>query len=88
MKRITVVTMAGLLALSVAGCSTPRETNATLIGGGVGAAVGGLATHSVGGAVVGGAIGAGTGYIAAKSTYRCRKTNIFGQRYWGWCLKR
>jgi hypothetical protein len=58
-----------------------------LIGGGVGAAVGGLATKSVGGAVVGGAVGAGTGYVLAKNTYRCRKTNIFGQRYTGWCLK-
>ena len=87
MKRLSAVACAGLLALSVAGCSSARETNATLIGGGVGAAVGGLATHSVGGAVVGGAVGAGTGYVLAKNTKRCQKTNIFGQRYWGWCLK-
>jgi hypothetical protein len=86
MKQIAAIAMAGLLAFSVAGCTT-RETNATLIGGGVGAAVGGLATNSVGGAVVGGAVGAGTGYVLAKNTYRCRKTNIFGQRYTGWCLK-
>jgi hypothetical protein len=86
MKRIAVIAMAGLLAFSVAGCTT-RETNATLIGGGVGAAVGGLAAHSVGGAVVGGAVGAGTGYVLAKHSRRCWKTNIFGQHYRGWCLK-
>ena len=85
MKRIAVIAMAGLLAFSVAGCTT-RETNATLIGGGVGAVAGGLATKSVGGAAVGGALGAGTGYLLAKNTHRCRKTNIFGQRYNGWCL--
>jgi hypothetical protein len=85
MKQIAAIAMAGLLAFSVAGCTT-RETNATLIGGGVGAVAGGLATKSVGGAAVGGALGAGTGYILAKNTHRCWKTNIFGQRYRGWCL--
>ena len=87
MKTFAVVALAGLLAFSVAGCTT-RETNATLIGGGTGAVIGGLAAKSVGGAVVGGAVGAGTGYLLAKNTYRCRKTNIFGNRYWGWCLKK
>jgi hypothetical protein len=87
MKRLATIAMAGLLAVSVAGCTSSRVTNATVIGGGVGAAIGGIATHSVGGAVVGGAIGAGTGYVLAKHSYRCQKRNIFGQIYWGWCLR-
>lgn len=87
MKHIAALALAGLLAFSASGCTT-RETNASLIGGSVGAAVGGVATKSLGGAAVGGAVGAGTGYLLAKHSYRCRKTNIFGQSYMGWCLKK
>jgi hypothetical protein len=86
MRRIAMVAMAGLLAFSVAGC-TPREQTSTLVGGGVGAAIGGLASKSVGGAVVGGALGAGTGFLIAKNTYRCWKTNFLGHKYLGWCAK-
>jgi hypothetical protein len=66
-KQAAVVVMAVMLAFSVAGC-TQRERTGTLIGAGVGAVAGGLASESVGGAVVGGAIGAGTGYLIARHT--------------------
>jgi hypothetical protein len=87
MKSIASIALAGLMAVALAGCTSSRTTNATLIGGGIGAAIGGIATHSVGGAVVGGAIGAGTGYVLSKHSYRCQKRNIFGQVYWGTCLR-
>jgi hypothetical protein len=87
MKRIATVALAGLLAVSVAGCSSSRVTNTTVAGGAIGAAIGGITTGSWGGAAVGGAIGAGTGYFWGKHSYRCQKRNIFGQVYWGWCIR-
>ena len=87
MKRMASVAAAGLLAVSLAGCSSDRVTNTTLAGGAICAAVGGLSTGTVGGAVVGGAIGAGTGYFWGRHSYRCQKRNLFGQVYWGWCLR-
>ena len=87
MKRLTSVAMAGLLAVSLAGCTSDRVTNTTLAGAGIGAAVGGLSTGTLGGAVVGGAVGAGTGYFWGRHSYRCQKRSIFGNVYWGWCLR-
>jgi hypothetical protein len=86
--KFTAVTLAFLLAVSsLAGCTTTRAERGALIGGATGAAVGGLATKSAGGALVGGAVGATAGYIIGKNSYRCWRTNIFGQRYRGWCLR-
>jgi hypothetical protein len=87
MKRIASIAAAGLLAISLAGCSGDRVTDSTLTGAGIGAAIGGLSTGRLGGAAVGGAVGAGAGYIWGKHSYRCQKRNIFGQVYWGWCLR-
>jgi len=86
MKQVVVVAMAGMLAFSVAGC-TSREQTGTAIGGIAGATAGAVATGTVGGAAVGGAVGAGAGYLITKNTRRCWKTNIFGHRYRGWCAK-
>ena len=89
MTNLAAVAIAGALALSVSGCTwTPKTTHGAVFGGATGAAVGALATKSVGGAVVGGGIGAAAGYHIAKNSYRCQKRNIFGQQYWGWCLRK
>jgi hypothetical protein len=87
MKRVASLAMAGLLAVSLGGCASDRVTHTTLAGAGIGAAVGGLSTGTLGGAVVGGAVGAGAGYLWGTHSYRCQKRNIFGQVYWGWCLR-
>jgi len=61
--------LASVVALSVAGCGlSDRETNGALLGGGAGAVVGGVASHSVGGAVVGGALCAVAGVAIADLT--------------------
>jgi hypothetical protein len=87
MRKFAAFALAGALALSsLAGCS--QTERATVFGGAVGAGVGAVATHSAGGTVVGAGIGALTGYFLAKNSYRCQKRNIFGDLYWGWCLKK
>ena len=87
MKLVAAVAMAGMLAFGVAGC-TPREATGTAIGGAVGAGTGALiAGNAATGAAVGGLVGAGAGYLITRNTYRCWKTNVFGHRYRGWCLK-
>lgn len=88
MRKFAAVALVSALALGSASACTPKTTQGTVIGGATGAAVGAIATKSVGGAVVGGGIGAATGYFIAKNSYRCQKRNIFGQLYWGWCLRR
>jgi hypothetical protein len=61
--------LVSVVVLSVGGCSmSQRETNGALLGGGAGAVVGGVATHSWGGAAVGGAIGAVAGATIANLT--------------------
>ena len=68
MQKILAVTA---LALMLAGCATARQermAGGALIGGGTGALIGGLATHSTGGAVVGGLIGATVGALIADAT--------------------
>lgn len=89
MKAFTAVALAGVITMSsLSGCMwTPRTEGGALVGGATGAAVGALATRSVGGAAVGAGLGALAGYAIAKNTYRCQKINIFGQPYWGTCIK-
>jgi hypothetical protein len=81
--------LVGVVALSVAGCAmSQRETNGALLGGGAGAVVGGLATHSWGGAAVGGAIGAVAGATIANLTaphrhcWYSRRAGHWVCRYW------
>ncbi len=74
-----------LAGASLAGCT--RAENGAAIGAGAGAAVGAVATRSVGGAAVGAGVGTLAGYFIGKNSYRCQKVNIFGQPYWGWCIK-
>lgn len=74
-------------ASALAGCTATKAERGALFGGAAGATIGAVATKSAGGAIVGGAIGAATGYVVAKNSYRCWRTNIFGQRYRGWCLR-
>jgi hypothetical protein len=68
MKKLIVVSA---LALSLAGCANARQdrmAGGALIGGGAGALIGGLATHTAGGAVAGGLIGAAVGALIADAT--------------------
>jgi len=54
------VLLLSIVAIGLAGCGATREDRTVsggLIGAGTGAAIGGLATNSVGGAVAGGLIG-------------------------------
>jgi len=76
---------AAALALLLSGCETARQDRALtggLIGGGLGAAVGGLASRSAGGAVAGGLIGAAAGAIIADETRpgRCYRITSSGRR--------
>jgi len=60
--------MAGVLvagSLAVSACTTGQGA---VIGGATGAAVGGVATNSIGGALVGGAVGALAGAVLVDST--------------------
>ena len=87
MRKFPAFALAGALALSsLAGC-TQTERGA-VFGAGVGAGVGALATHNAGGTLVGAGLGALTGAFLAQNSYRCQKRNIFGDLYWGWCLKK
>ena len=69
MKKLLIAAAA---VLTLASCSeysrSDRTLGGALIGGGTGALVGGLATHSGGGAVVGGIIGAGAGAVIGSAT--------------------
>ncbi len=89
MRKLAAVALVGAFVLSGAsGCTwTPKTTQGAVVGGAAGAVVGAAATKSAGGALVGGGLGAATGYYIAKNSYRCQKRNIFGQLYWGWCLR-
>jgi len=88
MRKYAAFALAGALALtSLSGCTTKTE-NGALLGGAIGAGVGAVTTHSVGGAAVGAGIGALSGYFLAKNSYRCQKRNLFGDLYWGWCLRK
>jgi len=66
-KIFVVMTM----ALALAGCETARQDRilgGSLIGGGAGALIGGLAGRSAGAALAGGVIGAAAGAIIADAT--------------------
>ena len=90
MNRIAAIGIAGAIAMSsLSGCcATNRAEPGALIGAGAGAAVGAIATGTVGGAAAGAGIGAITGYLLGRETYRCQKINVFGDPYWGTCLRR
>lgn len=83
MKLLRMSLIAGAVALAVAGCS-PQEQRATtgaLVGGGLGAAVGAIATNGdAGGALVGGAIGAASGAMIGAAT---APRECYAQDAWG-----
>lgn len=88
MRAAATAALACMLAASaLTGCVNTRAERGAVIGGAAGATVGALTGKSVGSAVVGGAVGAAAGYVIGKNTYRCWKTNIFGKRYLGTCIK-
>lgn len=68
MNRMTLISIAALLALGLSACGTSRSDRALSgagIGAGVGAAGGALTGHPLGGAAVGGAAGAATGALTS-----------------------
>jgi hypothetical protein len=84
MRKVMLISLAAS-TLALAGCQTARQdrqASGALVGGGTGALIGGLASHSVGGALVGGAIGALAGVVIADATrpqscaYRTRSGRI------------
>ncbi|MDR3375665.1 MAG: YMGG-like glycine zipper-containing protein [Ancalomicrobiaceae bacterium] len=78
--------LAVLAALSLGACATSpdqRTVNGALIGGTTGAVIGGVTTHTPGGAIVGGVIGATTGAVIADATrphYDCHWSERLGRR--------
>lgn len=62
-KTVLAVATVSALSFGIAGCTT---TEGALSGGVIGAALGGIATNSVGGAIVGGGIGALAGAVLVK----------------------
>jgi Glycine zipper len=86
MKAATAALACMLGAAALSGCMDTRAQRGAVIGGAAGATVGAIASKTVGGAIIGGAAGAAAGYVIGKNTYRCWRTNIFGQRYLGWCI--
>jgi hypothetical protein len=84
MRKIFVM---ALMALALAGCQTAREDRmlgGALIGGGTGAVIGGVASHTAGGALAGGLIGAVAGAVIADATrpgYCYRVTRSGHRRY-------
>ncbi len=86
MKAATAALACMMGAAALSGCVSTRAERGAVIGGAGGAAVGAIASGTVGGAVIGGAAGAAAGYVIGKNTHPCWRTNIFGQRYKGWCI--
>lgn len=86
MKPFQMSLIASALAVLAVGC-TPQEERATtgaLIGGGLGTAVGAIASNGdVGGAVLGGAIGAASGAMigAATAPRECYAQDAWGRTY-------
>ena len=83
MNSSLMILTAGACALLIAGC-TPQEQRAgtgALVGGGLGAAVGAIATNGdAGGALVGGAIGAASGALVGGAT---APRECYAQDAWG-----
>jgi hypothetical protein len=68
MRKLLVI---AAMTLALVGCQTARQDRilgGSLIGGGTGALIGGLAGHSAGAALAGGVIGAAAGAIIADAT--------------------
>jgi hypothetical protein len=61
--------IAALCIVAITACTGPQgKTKGTLLGAGTGAAIGGLATNSWGGAAVGAVAGGVVGNVASKNT--------------------
>ena len=75
MKRLAMITAAAMLALGAgtvsasAACNNDASTE-TVLGAGAGAAVGGLASNSIGGALIGGVAGGLIGNTIGHSNNR------------------
>jgi len=62
---MTVIAAVAASGLALTACTTGQGA---LVGGATGAAIGGLATDSIGGALVGGAVGALAGAVLIETT--------------------
>lgn len=81
MLNVLKAALAGVMMISVAGCTTTERGAA--VGAGTGAVIGAVATGNVKGAAVGGAIGAVSGALIgrAMSPGRCYYRDANGRRY-------
>lgn len=84
MKKLVSIFAAGLLAVSVAGCTTAEQT---ATGGALaGAAIGAATTGSARGAVVGAAVGGASGYLLGRlANGNCRYRAPDGSTYIAAC---
>lgn len=95
LKSLSTIAVAGLLALSVAGCTTSEQRVAGYGVGGaaLGALAGGAISGSGRGALTGAAIGAGTGVLVGAATSNnsgrryCTYENRYGERYRAPCRR-
>ncbi|ATU90372.1 glycine zipper domain-containing protein [Phyllobacterium zundukense] len=88
LKSLSTIAVAGLLALSVAGCTTSDQRIAGYGVGGaaLGALAGGAITGSGRGALAGAAIGGASGAVVGaatnpRSSGYCTYQNRYGERY-------
>ena len=86
-KIITAFVIVFMTAMSLSGCLNTRAGRGAVYGGVAGGLIGGLSTGRAGGAVAGAAVGAVAGHFIGAHSYRCKKTGIFGNTYWGTCLR-
>ena len=76
MNKILLVSV---VALSLGGCMSQRESNGALIGGASGAVIGGVATHSWGGAAIANLTGP---HYAHRHCWWSRSAGRTVCRYW------
>jgi hypothetical protein len=79
----TVMALAVVSAIGLAGCTTDEKIAS---GAGIGAAIGGVATNSVGGALIGAGVGAVTAAVLVSNhhngwcTYRSPHGHVYNAR--------
>jgi outer membrane lipoprotein SlyB len=86
MKRLKFATLAAVLALGIAGCTSTQQ--GAVIGGGVGALAGQAIGGNTGSTLVGAAVGAAAGALIGDAVGRpgyCRYRNSRGRVYEARC---
>lgn len=76
--KMTILAAVAASGMALSACTTGQGA---LVGGATGAAIGGLATDSIGGALVGGAVGALAGAILVESSNGWCTYKYKGKKY-------